>query len=95
MINQDINTMVLQMEWMRDTGSTDWDEMRQALASMAKAMANLQLKMGQITHADRRDLLKRIEALCPKRELSKEERRYLERDFQRNGPISKQMRWRS
>ena len=40
MIGQDINAMVLSLEWMRDTGSQEFDEMREATAGMVRAMAN-------------------------------------------------------
>lgn len=65
MIGQDINAMVLSLEWMRDTGSADFDEMREATASMIKAMANMQRKMGHMSHMDHRDLLKRTDGLRP------------------------------
>lgn len=67
MIGQDINAMVLSLEWMRDTGSADFDEMREATASMINAMANMQLKMGHMNHMDHRDLLKRTNGLRPSR----------------------------
>jgi hypothetical protein len=65
MIGQDINAMVLSLEWMRDTGSQEFDEMREATAGMVRAMANMQLKMGQMNHSDHRDLLKRADGLLP------------------------------
>lgn len=67
MIGQDINAMVLSLEWMRDNGSQELDEMRDATAGMVKAMANMQLKMGQMSHADHRDLLNRAGGLRPSR----------------------------
>ncbi|MBP5979079.1 MAG: hypothetical protein KA748_02635 [Halomonas sp.] len=89
MIGADTNAMVIQLEWMQSTGSADFDEMREATASMIKALANLQVKMGGMTHADRRELLKTVDKLCPKKQLSEGERRHLKRDFKRNGPASR------
>lgn len=89
MIGADTNAMVIQLEWMQATGSADFVEMREATASMVRALANLQVKMGAMTQADRRELMKTVDKLCPKEELSEGERRHLERDFKRNGPISR------
>lgn len=93
MIGADTNAMVIQLEWMQSTGSTDFDEMRKATASMIRALANLQVKMGAMTHADRRELLKTVDKLCPEQGLSEDERRYLDRrlehDLKHNGPLSR------
>ena len=95
MIGADTNAMVIQLEWMQATGSAEFDEVRKATASMIKALANLQVKMGAMTHADRRELLKTVDKLCPKQGLSEDERRHLERDFKQNGPISRLNKGRS
>lgn len=95
MTGQDINALVIRMEQMQDAGSADLDEMRQAYASLIRAMANLQVKMGAMTHADRRELLKAVDKLCPEQGLSEDERSRVERNFKRGDPSSRNKGGRS